>query len=230
MKYHTPGKLSCLSLSITLLSVSTYSAFADTTTAQNLPAIPAATNDADYPAWEHSPMHQVTQTVSQMLVERLQNARSDLDANNNESALKSLEAAHHLAAGMSEMMPFATLAEQIKGVETDLRHSKGAILVGDLIPIYKNLEQMDFYAPAVAEFCRNKLKQVESSARQNDQEAALRYLMELDNAIMHTSTYIPVAFVSSQIDNALKMMQTREPDMVAITADIDHALGKLSGK
>lgn len=179
--------------------------------------------DADYPGWEHSLMRQIAQDTTKMLVEHLQTAQKQLDEGDTKDAQISLEAAQHLATGIREMMPFTTIVDQVKGVEDDLRTSDAAILVGDLIPLYKSLEQMELYAPALAELSRNKLKAVETSSAHNDKDRAINALEELANTVAKTSVSLPIKAVAKQIDAALKTL----PDAEATKANINKALETL---
>lgn len=187
----------------------------------------AMTESASYPGWEHSLMRQIAEDTNQMLVQHLQTARADLNDGKIDNARITLEAAQHLATGIREMMPFTAIVDQVGDVENDLRTSEAAILVGDLVPLYKSLEQMELYAPTLAKLSRDKLKQVETSSAQNDKDAAIKALEELGSSVASTSVYMPVRYVSTQIDAALKAMQAGRVNAEAAGAEIDKALEKL---
>lgn len=227
MNSNTPQPLAnkLLAVSLAVLLGATYSPYA---AAEQAATATETAEHINFPGWENPFMGHIAYYSGQLLVQHLQAAQQALADGKVKEAKKALDAARALAAGLRDMMPFTVVVDQINDTKGDLLASDSAIMVGDLVPIYKSLEQMALYAPQLAKSSSDKLKEVEAKARTGDKQAALNKLDETAKAITDTTVYMPVLYVSAQIDSARQALKTDKPDIKTVQADISHALDSLT--
>lgn len=182
----------------------------------------------NFPGWDNPFMGRIAYYSGQLLIQHLQTAQQALADNKTTEALQALREAKTLASGIREMMPFTVVVDQVKNAKGDLVDSESAIMIGDLLPVYKSLEQMEPYAPKLAHNAREILKQAEADSNNGHKDAAIQKLDKAAKTIADTTVYMPVLYVSGQIDKAISALKADQPDTTTAKAAVDSAFDSFS--
>lgn len=187
-----------------------------------------AEEQISFPGWDNPFMGRIAYYSGQLLIQHLQTAQQALSNNQQAEALQALRAAKTLASGIREMMPFTVVVDQVKNAKGDLMNSESAIMIGDLLPVYKSLEQMEPYAPNLAHNTREMLKQAETDSNNGHKDAAIQKLDKAAQAIADTTVYMPVLYVSGQINKAISALKADQSDSTTAKAAVDSAFASFS--
>ncbi len=235
----TNRKLLSLSLAALLSSGSFYSASAAEHMAQKpVTASPASQTkqaqniNADYLGWYIPAMQKVAVFSGQALLRHLSAASKALENKNIDKAKISLTAANDFAESLKKMIPFTRITDEVKDSNGNILQIKEGYLLDDLLPVYENIEQLDFYAPELTEKVsikhghkqqtRAQEKQKKSSAKKADNKA--EELFEASD----TTVYLPVLNVDGLINNALSAVTRKNPDINTAKVAVKKALNSLT--
>ncbi len=177
--------------------------------------------------WTGSDVQKKASHTGREIVSNLSEAHQALEEQDNSLALKKLNEANKLNASVREIMPFANIREDIYNARGKLVFSDVDTYFDDLLPIYTQLDELQVYAPEVANNIRNHVKKSEYIARRGDAKAAVKPLDEVLDQISSTTVYMPVMFVDGQIKAAIGALNKDKPDSKIANTAVENALQSL---
>lgn len=177
--------------------------------------------------WKDPVMGHIAVYSGQALIRHLQMAKTTLEEKKLGEAKGALTAAKDFAGGLQKMIPFLVVVDQVKDAKGKVLESADGVVVDDMLPVYKNLDQMEIYAPELAKKARGKLKEAHMQVKAGKKKQAAEKLDEVIDDITATTVYMPVIYVSKEVNQALKALDSKEPNTKAAKADINAALNSL---
>ena len=182
---------------------------------------------SSFPGWKDPVMGNIAVYSGQALIRHLQMAKATLEEKKLGEAKGALTAAKDFAGGLRKMIPFLVVVDQVKDAKGKVLESADSIVVDDMLPVYKNIDQMEIYAPELAKKARGKLKEAQKLVKAGKKKQAGEKLDEVIDDITATTVYMPVIYISKEVNQALKALDGKEPNTKVAKADINAALNSL---
>jgi hypothetical protein len=184
----------------------------------------------DFPGWHNPMLARSAELAGQALIGNLKSAQKALDLNEQEKAQHYLNASKDLAKGIRTMMPFTVMVDQIRNAKDNITDNADLVETDTLLPLYQSLEELDVYAPEVAQQSKTKVGQVEKLAKSGKNIQAVEILDQVEADIADTTVYMPVITVSQYIDGALDALTAKPADKIYAQVEIDLALSSMIDK
>ena len=181
----------------------------------------------DFPGWNNPYLARAAKYAGQALIAELKSAQKSLDLNDLKRADHYLDAANDLAEGIQTMIPFSVTIDQIRDVKGAIKLNADLFETDSFLPIYQSLEELDVYAPEIAEQSRDKVKQTEKLAKSGKSLQAIEILDQVEADLGATTVYMPVITVSQRIDDAIAALEKQPADKIDAQEQIDMALASL---
>ena len=178
----------------------------------------------DFPGWHNPMLARAAKYAGQALIADLKSAQKALDLNDLKRANHYLDAARNLADGIRTMMPFTVTIDQIRDAKGNISVNADLFETDTLLPIYQSLEELDVYAPEIAQQSRDKVGQAEKLAKAGKNMQAVEILDQVEADITATTVYMPVITVSQHIDDAMAALKAEPSNKINAQEQIDMAL------
>jgi hypothetical protein len=190
----------------------------------------AATETAvhySFPGWNDPVMGNLAVYSGQALLHKLQSAQQALQDKRIDDARGAIDASQNLASSIKQMMPYMVVVDQLDNAKNKLLGEDDTLAVDDFLPIYSSLDELEAYAPQLAQHARAKVKEAEKHVTAGDHQRAAQQLKEVASDISATVVYMPVVYVSDQVRVAEKALDRKNPDVKTARQAIDSALNSL---
>ena len=184
-------------------------------------------SEENFPGWNNPYLARAAKYAGQALIADLNSAQKALDLNDPKRANHYLAAAEDLAEGIRTMMPFSVTIDQIRDAKGNINVNADLFETDTLLPIYQSLEELDVYAPEIAQQSRDKVKRTETLAKSGNNLQAIELLDQVEADLAATTVYMPVISVSQHIDNAMAALEKRPANKVDAQEQIDMALSSM---
>lgn len=173
-------------------------------------------------------MEKIAAHTGNEIVRHLNAAQKAIDANDSGKALGEVEAANRLNDSVMQSMPYVNVNEKLFNAKGKLAMEDSGRFYDDLLPIYAELDDMEIYAPAVAQKARGKIKEAETLARAGKNAEASAKLKEVMDDISETTVFLPVGYVHGQLEAAQNALSEHHRDITVAKTAINNALGSLT--
>lgn len=173
-------------------------------------------------------MERLAQSSEQLLVQRIEAAKTMIDTRRYADAREKLDAAEDTAGAIKTMLPFIVVADDIEALQNKIASGNTADVADDLLPIYLKLDDMALYAPSLSEDARLKLKQAERDIHRDKIADARKALDEARRFVTDSSVYVPVGPVYQQVAVARAALSGPQPNADAARNAVDRALSRLN--
>ena len=180
-----------------------------------------------FKGWEDPDMARVAVHGGRALLRNVEAAHTALEEGKLGEARSDLRSADEFAQGLTLVMPFTVVVDNIRDAKHKLLGSSQAIVVDDLLPIYANLDEMADYAPKLAAQAKTKLDEALNQAKEGKKTEAAQKLDEVAADISGTTLYLPVRYVERQVALAHTELNKEPADTKAAKTAIDNAMGSL---
>lgn len=177
--------------------------------------------------WANPTLAKAAAESGQALLSHLQSARAWLLAGSLDGARDALLTASEFADAMERTMPFVAVADNLETARNKLVAGEEELFYDDLLPIYTSIDDIQIYAPRLARHVQGKMKEAEAQARRGKSQEAAQTLHAVSEEVIHSTVYLPLNYVESQIEVASAAMDGDHPDTAKAQAAIDNALGSL---
>jgi hypothetical protein len=162
------------------------------------------------------------------LIAHLSSAQALLGIGNVAQARSALIASREFADAIERMMPYLTVVEDMMDASNKVVEEDVTALSADLLPSYASLDELQVYAPQVANrTCGMVQKAVKNAAAGNRKDAAQVLKEAADDIVQHT-VYLPVDYVDEQVRGALYALNQAKPDVAAAKAAVKRALDSVT--
>ena len=180
------------------------------------------------PGWSSPGMQQIAAHSGREIIRHLSDARAALEKNESGKALGEVIAANKLNDSVMQSMPYVNITEDVFNAKGKLAMQNVDRFYDDLLPIYSELDDMEVYAPAVAQHARGKLKEAEAMSRKGQTTEAADKLKEVADAISETDVFLPVGYVHGQLAASQNALSENHRDVATAKITIDNALKSLT--
>ncbi|MBT9568451.1 MAG: YfdX family protein [Thiobacillus sp.] len=227
MKTVSKPRTRLMSLSLALLLASS-GVWAGAPASGSNPPPPAAGESAyliSESGWANPHLARAAAISGQALLEHLQSARAFLAAGSPEGARDALFTANEFTRAMERTMPFMAVADDVESARNKLISGEEDVFYDDLLPICSSVDDMQVYAPKLAQHVRGKVRKAEAQAHRGHTRAAAKTLREVSEEITQTTVYLPLGYVDDQIQVAMSALKADSPDKAQVA--VDRALSSL---
>lgn len=178
----------------------------------------------NFPGWHNPMLARAVKYAGQALIADLKSAQLALDLNDLNRADHYLNAAQNLSNGIRTMMPFTVTIDQIRDARGNISVNADLFETDTLLPIYQSLEELDVYAPEIAQQSLDKVGKAEKLAKAGKNTQAVEFLDQVEADISATTVYMPVIAVSQHIDEAMASLKAEPSNKINAQEQIDLAL------
>ena len=185
-------------------------------------------NISEYTDWGDPGMAKIAVDSGRALIDHLRTAQSLLAIGKIKEARSALIASREFADAIERTMPYLTVVADMNDAGNKLVEEDVTTLQADLLPIYASLDELQVYAPQVANRTRGMVQKAEKNAYAGDKKAAARVLKEAADDIVQHTVYLPVAYVDEQVHGALYALDQRKPDQDSAKAAVSRALDSVT--
>jgi hypothetical protein len=185
-------------------------------------------NISEYSDWGDPGMAKIAVDSGRALIAHLSTARALLDIGKVAEARSALIASREFADAIERMMPYLSVVEDMMDVSNKVVEEDVTALSADLLPIYASLDELQVYAPQVANRTRGMVQKAEKNAAAGNRKDAAQVLKEAADDIVQHTVYLPVDYVDDQVRGALYALNQAKPDVVAAKAAVKRALDSVT--
>ena len=185
-------------------------------------------NITEYSDWGDPGMAKIAVDSGRALIAHLSTARALLDIGKVAEARSALIASREFADAIERMMPYLSVVEDMMDVSNKVVEEDVTALSADLLPIYASLDELQVYAPQVANRTRGMVQKAEKNAAAGNRKDAAQVLKEAADDIVQHTVYLPVDYVDDQVRGALYALNQAKPDVVAAKAAVKRALDSVT--
>ena len=185
-------------------------------------------NISEYSDWGDPGMAKIAVDSGRALIAHLSTARALLDIGKVAEARSALIASREFADAIERMMPYLSVVEDMMDVCNKVVEEDVTALSADLLPIYASLDELQVYAPQVADRTRGMVQKAEKNAAAGNRKDAAQVLKEAADDIVQHTVYLPVDYVDDQVRGALYALNQAKPDVVAAKAAVKRALDSVT--
>jgi hypothetical protein len=183
---------------------------------------------SEYSDWGDPGMAKIAVDSGRALVEHLSTARALLATGKTAQARSALIVSRDFADAIKRTMPYLTVVEDMMDASNKVVQEDVTALSADLLPIYASLDELQVYAPQVANRTRGMVQKAEKNAAAGDRKGAAQVLKEAADDIAQHTVYLPVDYVDGQVHGALYALDQAKPDVAAAKAAVNRALDSVT--
>jgi hypothetical protein len=181
----------------------------------------------EQPGWASPYAAKAAAQSGRALIDHLQAARAFISDGSVKGARDMLTVAGDFDSVLLQNMPFLAVSDTLRNAQHKLVGGDISATGDTLLPIYAQLDDMQVYAPKLAQHSRSKVQAAEAQARKGDQQGASRALTDVANEIQATTVYLPLGQVQRDIQAAKADLNRPTPNLAAAKQSVDRALGSL---
>lgn len=181
----------------------------------------------EQPGWASPYAAKAAAQSGRALIDHLQAARAFISDGSVKGARDMLTVAGDFDSVLLQNMPFLAVSDTLRNAQHKLVSGDISATGDTLLPIYAQLDDMQVYAPKLAQHSRSKVQAAEAQARKGDQQGASRALTDVANEIQATTVYLPLGQVQRDIQAAKADLNRPTPNLAAAKQSVDRALGSL---
>lgn len=186
------------------------------------------TTMAQYVGWGDPDMAKMAVNSGRALLEHLRTADAMLAEGHTAQARNALVASHEFSNAIERMMPYLVVVEQMKDASDHVVQAQADVFSADVLPIYASLNDLQVFAPKVAQKTRAMVNKAERHAAKGDKQAAATILKEAADIVSNETVYLPVDYVNQQVNAALYAVSLPKPDTAAAKLAVQRAMNSLT--
>jgi hypothetical protein len=181
-----------------------------------------------YADWGDPAMAQTAVDSGRTLVDHLETAQALLATGRIKQARSALVTSREFADTIEHSMPYLTVVHDIRDAGKKVVQEDMTAFSDGLRPVYASLDELQLYAPEVAEHTRGMVQSAERTASTGDKRGASQLLTEAAEDISRHTVYLPVDYVNEQVHGALYALNKTKPDLEAAKAAVKRALNSVT--
>lgn len=162
------------------------------------------------------------------LIRHLESARALLETGSTAQARSALMASREFADAIDRVMPYWTVVSEIRDAGKRVIEQDTTAFKADLVPVYASLDDLQVFAPQVADRTRAMVRKAEKNAAAGDKKGASQVLTETADDIVQHTVYLPVDYVDEQVHRALRALDGAKPDVAVAKAAVNRALDSVT--
>jgi YfdX protein len=181
-----------------------------------------------YSDWGDPAMAKIAVDSGRALVDHLQSAQALLATGKIREARSALVTSREFADAIQRTMPYLTVVEDMQDAGKKVVKEDVTAFSADLLPIYASLDELQLYAPKVADRTRGMVQKAEKNASAGDRQDAAQLLTDAADDISQHTIYLPVNYVDEQVHGAIYALNQTRPDVSAAKAAVSRALDSVT--
>lgn len=180
-----------------------------------------------YNGWGDSAMAHIAVTSGRALIDHLMTVKALLDTGQYDQARSALVASKEFADAIQRIMPYFTVAEELRNTSDKLVEKNVDVLRTDLLPIYSSLDELAVFAPEGAQKSTDMVKQAQKHAEAGDTARAAKELQAAAAEVEQHTVYLPVDYVDQQVRSAQQALDQKQPDVMTAKTAVEQAVHSL---
>lgn len=185
-------------------------------------------NISEHSDWGEPGMAKIAVDSGRALIAHLSTALALLDIGKVAESRSALIASREFADAIERTMPYLTVVEDMRDASNNVVEENVTAIPADLLPIYASLDELQVYAPQVANRARGMVQKAEKNAAAGNRKDAAQVLKEAADDIVRHTVYLPVDYVDGQVHGALYALNQAKPDVAAAKAAVNRALDSVT--
>lgn len=182
----------------------------------------------EYQGWGNPAMASIAVNAGRALVNHLRSADALLTDGDSAQARSALQTSQDFTASIERMMPYLQVVDEMKDASNKIVSEDIETLSVDMLPIYASLDNLQIYAPKVAQKTRTMVKQAEKHSTAGRKREAVTVLKEAEDIISQHTVYLPVKYVDQQVRVALSAINQPRPDIKTAKQAVERAMDSIT--
>ncbi len=193
-------------------------------TARNTPAGEVITKEM---GWDAPKVRHLAASLGNLLVTRMEKARDYLNNGDITNARYAITVARNMSVGLKSLVPTVGIVDSFLSARKTVLTEEYGEFRDSLLPIYRELDLLQVFAPKISKSARAKLHQSDRAASAGNRKQAAQKLKEIASDISGSTIYLPVDYVSVQLGAAQYIINQPKPDMAAAKKAINKAINSM---
>jgi hypothetical protein len=178
----------------------------------------------DNSGWSSEKSERLALNLGQLLVLRIERVKQLLDQGDVSGAQAAILDGESTAQAIVDISPVIRVTDTITDAKNKVLVEEWTYFADALIPINGNVDQIDVFAPKLANATRQKMNAAKDKAAAKDSKATAMIMQEIADDLMSTAYYLPVRHAFEQLEAARLALAGTPPDLVTAKTSIDSAL------
>ena len=183
---------------------------------------------SEYNGWGNPAMASIAVNAGRALVNHLRSADALLNDGDSVQARSALKTSQDFTAAIERMMPYLQVVDEMKDASNKIIEEDISTISLDMLPIYASLDDLQIYAPEVAQRTRAMVKHAEKHSTAGRKKEAVTVLKEAEEIIVKHTVYLPVKYVDEQVKVALSAVNKSKPDTKMAKQAVERAINSIT--
>jgi hypothetical protein len=180
--------------------------------------------------WSSEKTERLALNLGQLLAARINRAKRLVDEGDLAAAQNAMLEAEGTADVIVNISPIIAVTDSIRNAKNRLVAEGVETFADSLILVNGHVDQLEVFAPKLAESARAKLNTAKEKAQANDTKGAVIELQNVADEISSTTFYLPVRHAYDQLAVARLALAQKTPDVATAEKAIDSALDVIAVK
>jgi len=182
----------------------------------------------EYKGWGNPAMASIVVNAGRALINHLRSADALLTDGDSTQARSALLTSQDFTAAIERMMPYLQVVDEMKDASNKIVEEDIETISVDMLPIYASLDNLQIYAPEVAQKTKTMVKQAEKHSTAGRKKEAVTVLKEAEDIIIKNTVYLPVRYVDQQVRVALSAVYQPKPDIKSARQAVERAMNSIT--
>lgn len=183
---------------------------------------------SEYNGWGNPAMASIAVNAGRALVNHLRSADALLNDGDSVQARSALKTSQDFTAAIERMMPYLQVVDEMKDASNKIIEEDISTISLDMLPIYASLDDLQIYAPEIAQRTRAMVKHAEKHSTAGRKKEAVTVLKEAEDIIIKHTVYLPVKYVDEQVKVALSAVNKSKPDTKMAKQAVERAINSIT--
>jgi len=178
----------------------------------------------DNSGWSSEKSERLALNLGQLLVIRIERAKELLDEGNVSGAQDAIWEGESTAQAIVDISPVVRVTDTITDAKNKVLAEEWSDFADALIPINGYVDEIDVFAPTLANATRQKMNAAQEKATAKDSKGTAMIMQEIADDLTSTTYYLPVRHAFYQLEAARLALANTPPDLATAKTSIDSAL------
>jgi len=174
--------------------------------------------------WSSEKSERLALNLGQLLVLRMERAKQLLDQGDVSGAQAAILDGESTAQAIVDISPVIRVTDTITDAKDKVLVEEWTAFADALVPINGNVDQIDIFAPELADATRKKMNAAKDKAAAKDTKGTAMIMQEIADDLMSTTYYLPVRHAFEKLEAARLALASTPVDLASAKTSIDSAL------
>jgi hypothetical protein len=180
--------------------------------------------------WSSEKSERLALNLGQLLVLRMERAKQLLDQGDVSGAQAAILDGESTAQAIVDISPVIRVTDTITDAKDKVLVEEWTAFADALVPINGNVDQIDIFAPELADATRKKMNAAKDKAAAKDTKGTAIIMQDIADDLMSTTYYLPVRHAFEQLEAARLALASTPVDLASAKTSIDGALDTVAVK